>query len=40
MISSNVASLVETPKLHEQAILRLEPNEVATSSTARKTVTA
>lgn len=29
MISSNVASLVETPKLHEQAILRLEPNEVA-----------
>lgn len=29
MISSNVASLVETPKFHEQAILRLEPNEVA-----------
>lgn len=30
MISSNVAALVELPKLHEQAILRLEPNEVAT----------
>lgn len=29
MISSNVAALVEIPKLHEQAILRLEPNEVA-----------
>ena len=30
MISSNVAALVEMPKLHEKAILRLDPNEIAT----------
>lgn len=29
LISANVAALVETPKQHEKAILRLEPNEVA-----------
>lgn len=29
MIQNNVASLVELPKLHERAIVRLEPNEVA-----------
>ncbi len=29
MISANVASLVELPKLHQKAIIRLEPNEVA-----------
>ncbi len=28
-ISSNVASLVDTPKIHGKAIIRLEPNEVA-----------
>ncbi|MDL2235563.1 tyrosine-type recombinase/integrase [Christensenellaceae bacterium OttesenSCG-928-L17] len=30
MISKNVASLIESPKLHERAIIRLEANEVAT----------
>lgn len=29
MLQNNVASLVEIPKLHERAIIRLEPNEVA-----------
>lgn len=29
MISNNVASLVELPKLHDRAIIRLEPNEIA-----------
>ncbi|MEG1883241.1 MAG: tyrosine-type recombinase/integrase [Clostridia bacterium] len=29
LLSSNVASLVDLPKLHEKAIVRLEPNEVA-----------
>lgn len=29
MISNNVASLVDLPKLHQHAIIRLEPNEVA-----------
>ena len=29
MIQNNVASLVELPKLHERAIIRLEPHEVA-----------
>lgn len=29
LISANVAALVEMPKQHEKAILRLEPNEVA-----------
>ena len=29
MIQNNVASLVEIPKLHERAIIRLEPHEVA-----------
>ncbi len=29
MVQNNVASLVELPKLHERAIVRLEPNEVA-----------
>lgn len=28
-LNSNVAALVDTPKLHEKAIIRLEPNEVA-----------
>ena len=28
-LDSNVAALVESPKLHEHAIIRLEPNEVA-----------
>ena len=28
-LESNVAALVESPKLHEHAIIRLEPNEVA-----------
>lgn len=29
MISANVAELVETPKIHEKAIIRLDANEVA-----------
>lgn len=29
LISANVAALVDSPKLHEKAIIRLEPNEVA-----------
>ena len=29
MVPSNVLTLIETPKLHEHAILRLEPNEIA-----------
>lgn len=29
MLKNNPASLVSTPKLHEKAIIRLEPNEVA-----------
>ncbi len=29
MISQNVCTLLDTPKLHEKAIIRLEPNEVA-----------
>lgn len=29
MIPNNVAALVEIPKLHERAIIRLEPNEIA-----------
>ena len=29
LIPSNVAALVDTPKLHDKAIIRLEPNEVA-----------
>jgi site-specific recombinase XerD len=29
MIENNVAALVEIPKLHEHAIIRLEPNEIA-----------
>ncbi len=29
MIPSNVAALVDAPKLHDKAIIRLEPNEVA-----------
>lgn len=29
LLSSNVATLVEIPKLHDKAIIRLEPNEVA-----------
>ena len=29
LLSSNVAALVDAPKLHEKAIIRLEPNEVA-----------
>lgn len=29
MLSTNVAALVDIPKLHEKAIIRLEPNEVA-----------
>jgi len=29
MLSANVASLVELPKLHEKAIIRLEANEIA-----------
>lgn len=29
LISNNVAALLNTPKLHQKAIIRLEPNEVA-----------
>lgn len=29
MLTSNVAALVDLPKIHEKAIIRLEPNEVA-----------
>lgn len=29
MISQNICTLLDTPKLHEKAIIRLEPNEVA-----------
>lgn len=29
VISSNVAALVDAPKLHDKAIIRLEPNEIA-----------
>ncbi|MDO4572164.1 MAG: tyrosine-type recombinase/integrase [Clostridia bacterium] len=29
LLPSNVAALVETPKIHDKAIIRLEPNEVA-----------
>ncbi len=29
ILPSNVAALVDTPKLHQKAIIRLEPNEVA-----------
>lgn len=28
-LPSNIAALIDTPKLHERAIIRLEPNEVA-----------
>ena len=29
MISSNIAALIDAPKIHEKAIIRLEPDEVA-----------